>query len=487
MTVAGDLSLLEQRLRRDLELLELPARSWVPARRHDGSPVRDVVVVGAGMCGLVALAQLKLLGIDNAVAFDAREAGREGPWVTFARMLTLRSPKQLAGPALGQPSLTFRAWHEARFGAEAWRSLDKIPREMWMDYLVWYRAVLELPVENGVRVLKIETASDGVMAVRINRNGHGGTETVFARRVVLATGRDGLGKAFVPAVAQGITPRFRVHSSDDIDFERLRGRRIGVVGAGASAMDNAATALEAGAASVDLFIRRKDLPRINKLTGVSSPGMVHGFAGLPDDWKWRFLHYANEAQTPPPRDSTLRVSRWPNARFHLASPVVAMREIGDEIELETPFRTCRLDFVIFATGFDVSIDTRPELAAFAGNIARWADRLTPPDALADRELASYPYLGPSFEFQEKEPGLTPGLTRIHAFNYPATLSHGKLSGDIPAVSEGAGRLGRAIARSLFVEDRQRHFETLTAYDTAELVGDEWTDFETHAESGKEAE
>ena len=32
--------------------------------------------------------------------------------MTYARMETLRSPKQLVGPAYGMASLTFRAWHE---------------------------------------------------------------------------------------------------------------------------------------------------------------------------------------------------------------------------------------------------------------------------------------------------------------------------------------------------------------------------------------
>jgi len=36
--------------------------------------------------------------------------GREGVWVTFARMPTLRSPKDQTGPDLGLPSLTFEAW-----------------------------------------------------------------------------------------------------------------------------------------------------------------------------------------------------------------------------------------------------------------------------------------------------------------------------------------------------------------------------------------
>src|SRR5581483_6679130 len=95
-----------------------------------------------------------------------------------------------------------------------------------------------------------------------------GPARVLTRRLVLATGRDGLGGPFVPDLVRHIDKRFWAHSAEDIDFTALRGRRVGAVGAGASAMDNAATALEAGAASLDLFIRRADIPRVNKFTGI---------------------------------------------------------------------------------------------------------------------------------------------------------------------------------------------------------------------------
>lgn len=471
--VAG-LPALENRLNHDLSLLELPGKSWVPARMIDGRKVHDVVVVGGGMCGLVALASLKMLGIDNIVAFDRAAKGKEGPWVTFARMSTLRSPKQLTGPALGLPSLTFRAWFEAQFGEYEWEQLDKISRTMWMDYLIWYRKVLDLPVENEVQVLSVTHHSDGILAVRIVRNATE-EETVYARHVVLATGRDGLGAPFVPPFAQGVDRKYWAHSADDIDFAALKDKRVGVVGAGASAMDNAATALEAGCAALHMFVRRADLPRINKFTGISSQGVVHGFVGLPDAWKWRFLDHTLAAQTPPPRDSTLRVSRHSNAAFHLASPVTALKETDDGVLLSTPKGDYPLDFVIFATGFKVSLEARSELARFADNIAYWSDRYAPEPGTENLELSLSPYLGAGFEFQEKVPDATPGLTHIHSFNYPATLSHGKLSGDIPAVSDGGQRLARAIALSLFVEDRETHFSNLVAYDVPELEGDEWTD------------
>ncbi|HEY8612919.1 MAG TPA: NAD(P)/FAD-dependent oxidoreductase [Roseomonas sp.] len=473
---ATGLDALEARLRQDLEFLELPAKPWVPERvAPDGRPVTDVAIIGAGMAGLAAAAALKLDGVDGLRVLDRAAQGQEGPWVTYARMETLRSPKGLAGPALGLPALTFRAFFEAQHGLAAWEALGKIPRGLWMDYLNWYRRVMAVPVENNADVALIRPREDGLIALEMRD-----APEVLCRRLVLASGRDGLGGHFVPDMALGLDRRFWAHSREEIDFAALRGKRVGVVGAGASAMDNAATALEAGAGSLDLFVRRAALPRINKFTGIGSQGVVLGFAGLPDEWKWRFLHYAGSAQTPPPRDSTMRVSRHPHARLHLSSPVTGVRESGGALAVQTPRGEFTVDFLIFATGFKVALDERPELALIAPHIRLWRDRFSPLEGQESEELAFSPDLAPDFAFQEKVPGGCPALARIYAFNYPATLSHGKLTGDIPAISAGAKRLARGIARSLFVEDRETHFERLQAYDTPELLGDEWPEREMTA-------
>jgi len=467
------LAALEERLRQDLAWLELPAKPWVPLRAVDGDAVFDVVIVGAGMAGLVASAMLKRLGVDNQLVLDRAPAGHEGPWVSFARMRTLRSPKELTGPAMGLPALTFRAFYEAQYGPAAWRALDRAPRTMWMDYLIWYRKVLGLPIRNEVSVEHIRARSDGLFALEV-REGDWSRQHL-ARHVVLATGRDGLGGTYIPPLANGLDRRFWAHSAEAIDFANLRGKRVAVVGAGASAMDNAAVALEAGVGRLDLFIRRPDIPRVNKFTGIGSQGVVHGFAGLPDDWKWRFLDHTLKAQTPPPRHSVLRVSAYPHAHFHLGSPINDLVVDGDHLVVTTPKGRYQTDFVIFGTGFKVDFALRPELAEFAPHIRLWRDRFAVPAGMDNSELENSPDLGDSFEFLEKVPGACPTLSRLHCFNYPATLSHGKLSGDIPAISEGADRLARGIVRRLFVDDRDAHFANLKAFAVPEIIGDEWTD------------
>ncbi|WP_354417123.1 NAD(P)/FAD-dependent oxidoreductase [Mesorhizobium shonense] len=470
-TPAG-LAALEAQLAQDLEFLELPAKPWVPKQLHDGVPVRDVVVIGAGMCGLAATAKLVLTGITNVVAYDAAPAGLEGPWVTFARMQTLRSPKTLNGPSLGLPQLTFRAWFTAQWGVAAWHYLDKIPRSQWMDYLVWYRKVLALPVRNSVRMTGVAPVDD-LIAIDVE-----GAETgrVLTRHLVLATGRSGLGGFAVPDFLKGIDRTYWAHSADDIDFDALKGKRVAVIGAGASSMDNAATALEAGAGSVDMLIRRKEMPRINKLTGIGSQGVVHGIYHLPDAWKWKFFDYTASTQTPPPRSSTLRVSRHPNARFFLDCGIVAVKQDAEGLLVETTQGPMRYDFLIAATGFSNDFSDRPEFAALAPHIRTWSDGRYSPDMGPPRAgMSEAPDLGPAFEFRERNPGSCPMLAHIHCFNDAAMLTHGKVSGDIPAVSAGAERLVRGITASLFAEDVETHFANLIAYDTPELFGDEWVD------------
>src|SRR5262249_55598268 len=98
----------------------------------------------------------------------------------------------------------------------------------------------------------------------------------------------------------------------------------------------------------------------------------------------------------------------------------------------------------------------------------------PPSGEFSEELANAPDLGPGFALQERMAGGCPGLSNIHCLTYAASLSHGKLASAIPAASQAANRLARAIARSLFVEDRALHFARLTAFATRELQGDEWS-------------
>ena len=242
--VDAGLERLERQIHRDLKVIEHPKLKWLPVRHHlDGLPIHDVLIVGGGQSGIASAHALKRDQIDNVVVIDKAAYGREGPWVTFARMRTLRSPKDYPGPDLGVPSLTYQSWHEASFGEQAWAALDLIPTGHWNDYLLWLRKVLEIDVRNETALTAIHPL-EGCVRAEIE-TAAGERSYIHARKIVLATGQDGTGRWWMPDCVEALPNHLRAHAADDIDFPSLAGKAVAVLGAGASAFDNAAEALAA--------------------------------------------------------------------------------------------------------------------------------------------------------------------------------------------------------------------------------------------------
>src|SRR6266568_4407798 len=156
-----DLSALTAQVRRDLDRIAHPRLPWLEPRiAPDGRPALDVLIVGAGQSGTAIAFALMRAQVTNILALDKAPQGREGPWRSYARMHTLRSPKDYTGPDLDVPSLTYQSWHEARFGAESWQRLQLIPTDLWAEYLLWVREATAVPVRNDAQVVDIAPADD---------------------------------------------------------------------------------------------------------------------------------------------------------------------------------------------------------------------------------------------------------------------------------------------------------------------------------------
>jgi cation diffusion facilitator CzcD-associated flavoprotein CzcO len=433
----------------------------------DGAPMLDVVIIGAGMCGIGAAAALIARGISNIVLLDRAPDGVEGPWVTIARMKTLRSPKILPGISAGLPSLSFRAWYSAQHGEAGWDALYKIANRDWLDYLTFVRRTLGLPVQHEVNVARISLgAGHVVLALR----DAGGGRTLHARRVVLATGRGGTGGLDIPGfVDPALWPDRAAHTGEAIDFTGLVGRSVAVIGAGASAWDNAATALEHGARSVDMYCRRAMLPQVNKGRGYAGPAWFEGWGELTPAQKWSLLVYLQDLQGPPPHETVLRTLCHDHFRLHLGTPVSQATRDGTQVRLVLPEgQIAQADFLILGTGFRIDLRHVPELADLVGNIALWCDRYTPPEAEQRPDLGLFPFLGAGFELQEREVGRSPELARVHLFNHAAYASFGAIASDIPGANIGAERLARAVSLHLFHEDFAHLRRVLEAFDEPEL-------------------
>jgi cation diffusion facilitator CzcD-associated flavoprotein CzcO len=469
--VSESLDRLAERVRTELDLLEYPKRDWLPQRRTAAAqPIYDVVIVGAGQGGLAAAFGLMRERVTNLLVVDQNALDRAGPWLTFARMHTLRTPKHVLGPDLGVPSLTPRAWYEAQHGTGSWESLGLIPKDSWAAYLSWYRRTLQIPVRPETRVGALEWDDvERAWRVPCTARTAGGVDGVLhARRVVLATGIEGSGRWHVPAMIRSLPPRLFAHTRDDIDFEALRGKRVAVLGAGASSFDNASTALERGAREVRLFFRRPQLVNVNPYRWAEYAGFLHHFADLPDQEKWRFILQILRMGQLPPADTYRRAMEHPGFHLHPGTDWESLEARGDTVHITTSKGSVECDFVIAGTGFITDLTARPELASVERHIARWADRYTPPADEGHEDLLRHPYLGPSFEFTERVPGDAPYVRSIYNYTFGCLLSLGFGGASISGMKYSIPRLVSGVTGSLFVEDRGMHFESLRRFAETEF-------------------
>jgi cation diffusion facilitator CzcD-associated flavoprotein CzcO len=461
---------LEDQARRDLGIVAYPNIDWVrPVQGPTSSKALDCLIVGGGQFGIAVALALRRECVTNIVVLDEAEAGYEGPWANFARMQTLRTPKTLTGPDLGIPSLTFRAWCDARHGAGTWDRLDRIPRLWWMDYLAWYRRTLDLPVRNRVQVSAVVPVSDRLF--RVEAKTASDVETLFARTVVFANGAVGSGALLHASIITDAVPRDRyAHTNEPIDFASLRGKRIGILGVGASAFDNAATALENGASEAHVFCRRPALPRDNPRRWMEFSGFLAHYPELPDARRWAYMQRLLEIGQPPPTNTYARATALPGFRLHTAAPWLSVICAGPDasIEVTTPAGRYAFDFVIGATGIEVDMTLRPELAAIAPHVATWADRYDPPEWAVNARLSRFPYLDRFGAFTERETGRAPWAGRAFAIFRGATLSLGPSAASNSNMKYTVPRLVSGITRQLFLDAADCYFDAFVSGDHLEL-------------------
>ena len=197
--------------------------------------------------------------------------------------------------------------------------------------------------------------------------------------------------------------------------------------------------------------------------------MLGHFAELTDLERWRIMrHMLEELPIPPPQDSFWRCRKFKNFAWHCNCAWRSIRAEGEEVVVETNAGSLRFDFVIFATGIEINLSRRAELAPIAHEIALWRHRFNPPAGEESDLLATYPYLGTAFEFMEREPNTAPYLRRLHNFTFGATVSLGITGAAITGMKYGVPRLVNGLVRDLFREDAAQHYQALVAYDVAEL-------------------
>lgn len=260
------------------------------------------------------------------------------------------------------------------------------------------------------------------------------------------------------------------HTSGHIDFAALAGKRVGILGGGASAFDNACFALDQGVATAEVFVRRSELPRINPFRHMEQAGIIPRFLTLPDADKYRMMASFFAHNQPPTNDTFQRACAHAGFALHLGAPWLEVAEREGEVVVRTPQGEHRFDFLAVATGLVTDPQLRPELAALSGRIACWADRYQPPPGQANAVLDAHPYLGPGFELLPRTPEDAALLHGLFAFNYSALINHGPSAAALSGLKIALPRLARAVADQLFLDDRQAIVDSYLAYDQPEFVG-----------------
>ncbi len=212
-----------------------------------GSGRADAVVIGAGPYGLSTAAHLTASGLSVRTFGEPMESWREKMPVGMFLKST-PSASSISAPRRGSTLADFLA----AVGEDPLLGHQPVPIDTFIRYGQWFmdRNVPE------VQRTRVE---------RVARNGRGFSvvledgEEFAASNVVVATGLDGV--AHVPAELSGLRDSdmcgglgLMSHSSEHRDLSRLAGKRVAVLGAGQSALENAALLAESGA-DVELFVR----------------------------------------------------------------------------------------------------------------------------------------------------------------------------------------------------------------------------------------
>ena len=454
------LEALNRRVDHDLQIMVYPKDPWVlPRTDPSGRHVLDVVIVGGGQCGLSVAFGLFRERITNILVLDAAPRGREGPWITYSRMWTLRSPKHVTGPDLGIPSLAPRSWFEALFGDDGWEALGKWPRHTWQSYLNWYRDVLRLPLRSEARVALLEQHA-GIVRLDLADG-----ECILARKVVLATGLEGIGDWNVPEIVRSsLRPESWNLCTDDVDSLLWRGKRVAVLGAGATAWDRCADLLELGAASLTLYMRRPQVLTANPFRYLEMAGYLRHFQSMDDADKWRWIRTILSFGQPPTQDGVDRCAAFENFTLHAGAGWDRLQDTESGILVTgTDGSVETFDHVFIGCGFSMDPAGRQELRHFASNILTWGEVYPAPADYPDPWLASYPYLDRALRFRERVAGATPILENVFCFNYGTLVSNAHSGASLSGILYGIQPLIHGITYALWNEDEPTHFANTVAW------------------------
>jgi cation diffusion facilitator CzcD-associated flavoprotein CzcO len=236
-----------------------------------------VVIVGAGPYGLSIAAHLRAAGVDFQIFGKPMYTWRE----QMPSGMLLKSDGFASD--LSTPESVFTLRH---YCAEEGIEYDDTRVPVKLDTFVSYGMAFQkrMVPELDTRLVTLIEEADCGFKLRLEDG-----ETVYASHVVLAVGISHF--AYTPPLFRGLGPEFVTHSSQHSDPTLLRGRTVGVIGAGASALDLAGLLKDAGA-DVSVLARRSAV-RFHNPPSPKPPSLWKRLrwprTGIGPGWRSRFF------------------------------------------------------------------------------------------------------------------------------------------------------------------------------------------------------
>jgi thioredoxin reductase len=338
----------------------------------------DIAIIGAGPYGLSLAASLRTRKIEHRIFGTPMQTWR----THMPAGMKLKSEGFASNLYDGAGDLTLAGYcHERRIN---YRDTGlPVTLDLFCTYGLAFQArkVPHLEMKDAVRLER------GPGGFRIElANG----ETCRARRVVIATGISHY--EHVPEVIAGLPAELAGHASKYRDLEVFAGRRVAVIGAGASAIDTAALLAQAGA-HTKLLVRGKRVaflgpPSLGPRSFMDSLRAPQ--SGLGPGWKSRictdlpmlfrylpeeFRHKVIARHLGPSAGWWTRAPVENHVDVQLNTRIIDAQARGDTVELSVVSpsgerRTETLDHVIAATGYRPDLRRLPFLdARLCGEIA----------------------------------------------------------------------------------------------------------------------
>ena len=238
-----------------------------------GHNVIDTVIIGAGPYGLSLAAHLDAMGVNFRIFGAPLNSWRHH----MPKGMLLKSDGFASNLASPDPNSTLKAWSEAH-GRDYDDTGMPVALETFLDYSAWFQQHY-VPMLEDSQVVSL--SHDGDRFTLWLDDG----EMLKASRVVLAVGISWFKE--MPAEISGLPRELATHSYDNHDLTRFAGKKLLVLGAGASAVDIAVLAQEAGA-DVSLVTRGPEIhyhsmPDPDAVSWLTS--ITHPSSGIGPGWR----------------------------------------------------------------------------------------------------------------------------------------------------------------------------------------------------------